>query len=222
MSIYWIPRNNIAKACVREEIVITGTVLDFGCGSMPYAKYFNGCHEYIGIEYDRGLPSGSTYSKDKVIYYAGLSLPFPDNSFDSIVSFQVLEHVQDFGQTIQELCRVAKPGACFLLTVPLLWPEHETPFDYRRFTRWSAEQFLDDAGLIPVKLYPLGSIYDVIIMFILDYLDTHASSFARLLAQRLAPSLNLLSRVLNRIDTYSNRVDRYCYLDLCILAKKRS
>ena len=41
-----------------------------------------------------------------------------DNSFDSIVSFQVIEHIQDDMLFLKEIHRVLKPGGIALLTTP--------------------------------------------------------------------------------------------------------
>jgi 2-polyprenyl-3-methyl-5-hydroxy-6-metoxy-1,4-benzoquinol methylase len=46
----------------------------------------------------------------------GERLPFPDRSFDVVLSRQVLEHVQSPGAVIREAYRVLKPGGCFFLT----------------------------------------------------------------------------------------------------------
>jgi SAM-dependent methyltransferase len=43
---------------------------------------------------------------------------FADNSFDSVVSFQVIEHIQDDRLFLKELHRVLKPGGIALLTTP--------------------------------------------------------------------------------------------------------
>jgi ubiquinone/menaquinone biosynthesis C-methylase UbiE len=45
-------------------------------------------------------------------------IPFPDNSFDTIVSFQVIEHLKDDQLFIQEIYRVLRPGGRALLTTP--------------------------------------------------------------------------------------------------------
>jgi hypothetical protein len=66
----------------------------------------------------------------------------------------------------------------------------------------------------------LGTIYDVIIVLALDYLNTHPSRILSKLAFLLAPTLNLVSRVMNRLDRWATRSDRFCYLDLSIVATK--
>jgi SAM-dependent methyltransferase len=42
----------------------------------------------------------------------------PDNSFDCVVSFQVIEHIHDDGFFLQEIHRVLKPGGIALITTP--------------------------------------------------------------------------------------------------------
>lgn len=51
------------------------------------------------------------FSPRRIIRSAGERLPFPDESFDHVVSLQVLEHVEDPGRVIREIARVLKPGA---------------------------------------------------------------------------------------------------------------
>ncbi len=50
-------------------------------------------------------------------------LPFPDGTFDRIVTSEVLEHIQDDVAAITELTRVLKPGGTLGVTVPTWWPE---------------------------------------------------------------------------------------------------
>ena len=45
-------------------------------------------------------------------------LPFPNDYFDLITSFQVIEHVVDVPLYLEEMARVAKPAAVILLTTP--------------------------------------------------------------------------------------------------------
>ena len=50
-------------------------------------------------------------------------LPFEDNTFDCVVTSEVLEHIQDDVNVISELHRVLKPGGSLGVTVPSWWPE---------------------------------------------------------------------------------------------------
>ena len=220
MSIYWIPRHYIVDFCASEGLSVAGKVLDFGCGSEPYKKWFPSATQYVGVDYDKSLGDSEHYLRDGVHFYGGIKLPFDSNSFDVIVSFQVFEHVKLLDQALSELIRVAKPGARFLLTIPLLWPEHEVPDDYRRFTRWGVERLLLDAGLVLNRVQPMGTIYDVIAVFWLDYMNTHRFRLLRRFAPLVALPLNLFVRVLNRFDRWAGRSDRFCYLDLSIVAQK--
>jgi SAM-dependent methyltransferase len=51
------------------------------------------------------------------------SLPFADDSFDVVITSEVLEHIQDDVAAIGEMVRVLKPGGAFAATVPAWLPE---------------------------------------------------------------------------------------------------
>jgi SAM-dependent methyltransferase len=50
-------------------------------------------------------------------------LPFADDSFDVVITSEVLEHIQDDVTAIAEMVRVLKPGGRFAATVPSWSPE---------------------------------------------------------------------------------------------------
>src|SRR4051812_21489684 len=50
-------------------------------------------------------------------------LSFPDNTFDRVITSEVLEHIQNDVGAIAEMVRVLKPGGTFAGTVPTWWPE---------------------------------------------------------------------------------------------------
>ena len=50
-------------------------------------------------------------------------LPFEDNTFDCVVTSEVLEDIQDDVSVLPELHRVLKPGGSLGVTVPSWWPE---------------------------------------------------------------------------------------------------
>jgi SAM-dependent methyltransferase len=53
-----------------------------------------------------------------VVNAAGEGLPFPDGTFDLILSHEVLEHVRDDRQAVVEMVRALKPGGRVVLFVP--------------------------------------------------------------------------------------------------------
>ena len=53
----------------------------------------------------------------------GTRLPFPDATFDVVITSEVLEHIQDDVAAISEMVRVLKPGGRFAATVPAFLPE---------------------------------------------------------------------------------------------------
>lgn len=122
-----IPSDNpihqrLLKAYVVAEDHIRGDVLEVGCG------------EGRGI--DRVLPKAASYSAiDKIAevieklktkyptgkFYSGNIPPlgpFADNSFDVVITFQVIEHIQDDVTFLKEIHRVLKPGGLAMITTP--------------------------------------------------------------------------------------------------------
>lgn len=131
-------------------------VLDAGAGEARYARYFSN-HVYVALDSTAGDPSWD-YSR---IHIQGdlASLPLAPGSVDTVVSTQVLEHVPDPVQTLKELQRVLRPGGRLYLTAPQGWHEHQAPNDYFRFTRYSLERILEQAGFVDVAVHPLGGYF---------------------------------------------------------------
>jgi 2-polyprenyl-6-hydroxyphenyl methylase/3-demethylubiquinone-9 3-methyltransferase len=73
-----------------------------------------------------------------------LSLPFPDASFEFVLSTEVLEHTPDPQAGLRELCRIVKPGGTLLMTTPgRLWQpvvRAASALRLRRYQGW--ENFL--------------------------------------------------------------------------------
>jgi len=78
----------------------------------------------VGSEFLRdGTPRGGTNAAG--IRHEDLTaLSFPDESLDSIVSLEVMEHIPDFRAAFAECARVLSPGGKLLLCVPFHWGPH--------------------------------------------------------------------------------------------------
>jgi SAM-dependent methyltransferase len=60
----------------------------------------------------------------------------PSESFDAIVMASVLEHVERPFDAALEIGRILKPGGTLLMGAPFLFPIHDRPHDYFRFTEY--------------------------------------------------------------------------------------
>jgi SAM-dependent methyltransferase len=69
----------------------------------------------------------------------GARLPFRSNSVDLVIAQEVLEHVADFLNLVNEIHRVLKPGGVFFCQVPFQIGFHPGPSDYWRFSRQALE-----------------------------------------------------------------------------------
>lgn len=139
---FYFSRRAILSAVKRIAPQIKGRVLDVGCGTKPYQQFFK-VDQYVGMEIDA--------SRDRLgervdVYYSGDRFPFEDASFDGLVSFQVLEHVPDPSFSMREMHRVLKPGGLAFITVPFAWEEHESPYDFTRFSSFGIQSRLKKSG----------------------------------------------------------------------------
>ncbi len=98
---------------------IHGSILENGCGVGMYVEHLAPLAEKVtGLEYDYQRASSAGSSSSRIINAAGENLPFPSNSFDLILSHEVLEHVQNDEKAIQEMVRVLIIGGRIALFVP--------------------------------------------------------------------------------------------------------
>ena len=156
---FYFARCGLRDAIVTFAPSLKGNILDVGCGSQPYRRYFK-CNEYIGLDIDT---NSNRQAKVADYFYDGSRFPFNDSSFDSVLCNQVLEHVFNPQQFLSEIRRILKPGGRILLTVPFVWDEHEQPYDYARYTTFGLRQLFEEQGLRWLDHKKLGG--DVSILF---------------------------------------------------------
>ena len=146
-----------------------GKLLDFGCGAKPYQELFSNVESYIGVDIE---DEGQHDHKNEQIdfYYDGKTLPFDNETFDSILTSEVLEHVPDVDSILKELTRVLKPNGKILVTVPFAWQEHELPYDFRRFTTTGLKKCLTDKNFDILIEEKTGHYIEVVIQLWMTYL----------------------------------------------------
>ena len=126
-----------------------GKVVDIGCGTKPYKMLFNNVTEYIGLDIEI---SGNGDSKEDIdLFYDGKKIPLESNSVDGFFSSETFEHIFNLEEIIPEIHRALKPNGLLLATCPFMWPEHEIPYDYARYTSFGLKHLLEKNGFEIVK-----------------------------------------------------------------------
>jgi SAM-dependent methyltransferase len=75
------------------------------------------------------------------------SFPVADDTYDIVVSGQVIEHVAKIWRWMPELARVTRPSGLVITISPLSWPYHEAPIDCWRIYPEGMKALCEDAGL---------------------------------------------------------------------------
>jgi SAM-dependent methyltransferase len=141
---------------------INGRVVDIGCGQMKYRKMIeeiNNVEEYIGVDYyeSKGV---------KIVADLNKTLPIEDDSFDTAICISVVEHLLEPQLALNEICRILKPGSYLLLSTPWIFPFHNVPDDYFRFSGKALNYMLEKAGFKIIENYPTGGKIRIISIFL--------------------------------------------------------
>ncbi len=216
---FFIARRSLARQVRACSPRITGRVLDVGCGSKPYLRYFEGhVDQYFGIDIEKETHDHS--NEDVNLIFDGETLPFEDGSFDSAVTFQVLEHVFAPDRFVSELRRVLRPGGALLLTAPFIWEEHEQPLDYGRYTSFGLRHLLEKNGFEVASLDKVGQgLLAVVQVFNADWYSVTARVRPEWL--RLAVS-NVVTAPITAFGLLLSLIlprSKNLYLDIVVVAK---
>ena len=120
-------------------------VLVDGCGVGMYARQiqrrFTPSVTAFDIEFERVRAARAGIAA--ALTAAGEHIPFADDSFDILLSHEVIEHVSDDRRAVQEMVRVLKPGGRIVLFCPNRWHPFETHGHY-----WRGEYHFGNTPLI--------------------------------------------------------------------------
>ncbi|HWJ56913.1 MAG TPA: class I SAM-dependent methyltransferase [Vicinamibacterales bacterium] len=105
--------------------------LDIGAQNGPYAAHFP---HRVALDIRRGI--GVQIIGDTQ------ALGIADATFDVVLCTEVLEHLPEPQQAVDEMFRVLKPGGQLLLTTRFLFPIHDAPHDYFRYTKYGLRHLL--------------------------------------------------------------------------------
>jgi SAM-dependent methyltransferase len=143
-----------------------GVMLDYGCGGQPYRVFFEKkITKYIGAD----VAAAKNVALD-VEFAPNQPVPLLDESIDTILANQTLEHVADANFYLSDCRRLLKPGGVLILTAPMQWRHHEVPFDYLRFTRYGLQHLLTKHGFEITNMTGSGGVYALLGQIFLNHL----------------------------------------------------
>lgn len=204
--------------------MLSGKLLDFGCGAKPYQSLFENIETYTGVDYNS---DGHSHTNEQIdFFYDGKTLPFENEQFNSIFTSEVFEHVFNLNEILPELHRVLKKDGRILVTCPFVWEEHEIPNDYARYTQFALKDLLQKNGfeveVIDKSGHTLSAIHQLSIIYLNDYWLHHVvffskiNFFKKIVRQIAVPFLNGLFKLVEPVYPKNQKL----YLSNIIIAKK--
>lgn len=155
-------------------------VLDLGCADSRYARYFP---RRTGLDVVPG--------RGVQVVADAHSLPFRRDAFSFVLCTEMLEHARDPQRVIDEMRRVLLPEGKLLLTTRFLFPIHEAPTDYFRFTKYGLRELFRQWTEVEIRedTLPFETLGVLVRRLVLqsDLRLGRASALVLLLAARLLP-----------------------------------
>lgn len=153
---YFSPLSYLLKLALSEKIqIIKGDVIDIGCGTMPYKKSItasSAIKEYTTIDIEK---------RDNRVDIVGdvqnMNM-VANNAYDTIICTNVLEHIPNPFQAMDEIYRIARPNGVLILSVPHLSRLHEEPNDFYRYTKYGLEYIINKSGFNMISITPVGGL----------------------------------------------------------------
>ncbi len=151
---YWFRRHEVvyqwcAPMCAGQD------VLEAGCGEGYGADLIaSTASRVVAVDYDAATVAHVRARYPGVEVLAGnlAALPLADSSVDTVINFQVIEHLWDQPQFVAECFRVLRPGGRLLMSTPnriTFTPGSDTPvnpFHTRELNAAELEELLTDGG----------------------------------------------------------------------------
>ena len=157
---YWFRRHQVVyqrlvPRCAGRD------VLEAGCGEGYGADLIAGvARRVVAVDYDTTAVAhvASRYPRVEVMQANLAELPLPDASVDVVVNFQVIEHLWDQAQFVNECARVLRPSGLLMVSTPnriTFSPGRDTPinpFHTRELNADELTELLTDAGFREVAM----------------------------------------------------------------------
>lgn len=127
-------------------------VLDIGCADRWMERCLQPEVHYVGLDYPA---TGATlYRASPDVFADAALLPIASESVDVVAMLEVLEHIEHPRDALSEAARVLVSEGSLLLSMPFLYPIHDAPHDFQRYTEHGLQRELRLVGLDVIRVEP--------------------------------------------------------------------
>lgn len=189
---------------------INGETLDLGAGNAKYRNLIKPkTSKYITFD----MVAGPHIDVVGDI----LNLSLADQSFDTVISTQVLEHVRKPWVMVSEIGRVLRSGGIAITSAPFLVPYHADPHDYFRYTKEGMSALFTENGFEIVECDSYGGLFGVIYEMIhFSFLNPYQGKSSKVWQVRILRYLDKLCGFLDR--TFPIKI---IYPNVYVVARKK-
>ncbi len=193
---------NTREVILHTQKYVSGETLDFGAGTAKYKGIIvPNTTKYVTFDMMAG--------KNIDVVGDVLNPPFGDSSFDTVISTQVLEHVEKPWVMVSQIGRITKLGGVCIITAPFLIPFHADPHDFFRYTREGMESLFKNEGFEIVESGTYGktfSVFSEMIHFTLfnPYKPGGSGIWARRIMRLVEKCCSALDHLVRNKIIYSN------------------
>lgn len=145
-----------------SKVTLSGKVLDLGGSKKSgYQHLVKGDHEFVTVNIDEKYGYDLNFNIEN-------KFPLEDESFENVLSMNLIEHIFDTHNIFSETSRVLKTGGLFVSSVPYMHHIHGSPDDFVRYTDSAYRKFAEKYGFEVIYLEPLGyGLFSLILQTIL-------------------------------------------------------
>jgi SAM-dependent methyltransferase len=160
------------------------TLLDLGSGPEQFREITWRFKEVISVDFQQ-------YGTTKVVTDVTKGIPIEDKTVDIVFLSNALEHLPDGQFILRECFRILREGEGLIIgTVPFIAPEHQSPYDYHRYTHYMLEILLKNVGFQDIEIIAIGKPAKV-------YINMMDEFFRRLRGQKVSNN-NIVQQIFFR------------------------
>jgi SAM-dependent methyltransferase len=187
-----------------SELTFFGNVIDIGgrksnkVGQFIQPEHKSNVWKYVNINSENNPDFLCSAEK----------IPVQDSSFDIALLSEVLEHLENPYDVLDEINRILKSEGVLFITVPFMFHEHGSPYDFQRWTKGKIRKELEGRAFEIQSIEPLGGVLSIIFDNIRFYLKREKAKkgfFLNFFYRLVHKVLSLLSKIVFNMDKKLNK-----------------